>query len=141
MDQGAVGVSNEMPSSPDETPDQLEHDIERIRHNLDGLVNELDHRGRALLDWPRQLRRHAVALTAGGLVIAGLVAGGLVIRRQRRRALSARLHRLREAAGRVLVSPERVAPPPQKGAATKIGSALLAAVLSAAVKRSLAARP
>jgi hypothetical protein len=65
-----------------EEPRRIEREIDALRTELDGLVDELDRRRHDALDWRLQLRKHrgAVALGAGAL----LAITALAVRRARR---------------------------------------------------------
>ncbi|MGH7400608.1 MAG: hypothetical protein ACRELW_24050, partial [Candidatus Rokuibacteriota bacterium] len=93
-------------------PRAIEQEVTRLRGELGVLVDELERRWHELTDVRLQVRRHGLAVTlsvlAAGAAAAGSVALG--IRRARRRnTLMARGDRLRDAVGRMVERPERVA--------------------------------
>jgi hypothetical protein len=67
---------------------RLTQDIDAIRSNLDGLIDELDRRRRAAMDFRLQVRRHPLPFVIGVVAVAALIGGGiaLAVARQRRRA-------------------------------------------------------
>jgi len=67
---------------------RLTEDIDTIRNNLDGLIDELDRRRREAMDVRLQVRRHPVTFGIGVVAVAALIGGGvaLLVARQRRRA-------------------------------------------------------
>jgi hypothetical protein len=70
-------------------PERIEHEVEELRDELDGLVGELNRRSRRALDWREQLRAHTAEVAAGALVAGVALWGGLAWRaRQRRRMRS-----------------------------------------------------
>ena len=80
----------------------IEHDIDRLRDQLDGMVGELDRRRHEVFDVRLQLRRHGTAVATVGVVAAVLVVGGFVAWRNARRRqdqLLVHLGRLVVAAG------------------------------------------
>ena len=92
--------------------EKVEHEVEAIQRNLGGLVGELDHRRKELLDLKLQVRRHAVPLMVAGGALLALIAAGVVavvVRKRRRRTLRARANRFREALRRMTAHPEQVA--------------------------------
>jgi hypothetical protein len=58
----------------------LGREITEVRERLDTLVDELDRRRHAALDWRGQLRRHALGLAMTALGLAALVSAGLALR-------------------------------------------------------------
>ena len=111
-----VAQSNSSPARVRE----LGNETDAMRRQLDELVKELDRRRHELFDWRLQLRRHgrALALIAGGIVVVvGLGVGVSVARSRRQHTLAARLseladrgERLRQALGRIIDDPDRLAP-------------------------------
>jgi hypothetical protein len=123
-------------------PRPIEADLARQRAQLTRLVTELYRRGHELTDVGFQVRRHALAIAATFLAVGAIAAGSnaLGVRRARRRnTLRARSGRLREAVGRVIDQPERVAAEPT--VAQRIigsaGSAAFAVLVKAALDRML----
>src|SRR5205085_1679329 len=97
----------------------------------------------ALVSWSRrvrdQLRRHPVPISLVAAALLALAAGGValaVTRRRRRQRLPARLERLREALGRMVAKPNRVATDP--GVGRKIAAAAGAAAASLTAKKLVA---
>lgn len=121
--------------------DHLEDDIDRIRGNLGGLLNELDRRRHDAFDVRRQLRRHGVAVGLGLLAVAGIVTAGILLHRERgrrARSLPARARALRRAVRRVAAEPDRVAE-----AYPRVGKKILAAggtAVASVVGRRIAER-
>ena len=126
--------------------DSLERDIEQIRGNLGGLIGELDHRRHEAFDLRRQLRRHGLFFGLTLLAVVGLATSGILIYRERarrRRALPARLRRLRVAVRRMVAQPERVAEP-QPRVGKKIlaaGGTAIASVIGRRVAQRIINRP
>ena len=58
----------------------LGDEIDEVRERLDALVGELDRRRHAVLDWRRQLRRHALGLSMGALGLVALAGAGAALR-------------------------------------------------------------
>jgi hypothetical protein len=58
----------------------LGQEIDEVRARLDALVDELDRRRHAALDWRLQLRRHALGLTMSALGLAALAGAGTALR-------------------------------------------------------------
>src|SRR4051794_3309705 len=94
------------------SPEDREADVQRARSRLESLVSELDRRRRDLTDVRLQLRKHVWVVAAVGFtLLAGL---GTTIffkvrSRRERRTLRGRVGRLREAVGRMMDAPDRVA--------------------------------
>jgi hypothetical protein len=119
-----------------ERAEALQRDIERLRGDLANTVGELDRRRHAMFDVRAQLRLHLLPMILGTAALIGLVAGGiaLAVRRHRReQQLPARLARLREALGRMVDKPKRVANDP--GVGRKIAAAAGGAAASLVAKR------
>jgi hypothetical protein len=133
MDTRATGVNG---GSNNEKAEALQRDIERLRGELANTVGELDRRRHDLLDVRGQLRRHPVPISLVAAALLALVAGGIalgVTRRRRKQRLGARLERLREALGRMVAKPNRVATDP--GVGRKIAAAAGGAAASLTAKR------
>ena len=112
----------------------------RRRAQLTRLVGELNRRGHELTDVGLQVRRHALGVTASVLAVRAIVAGSIALRvwrARRHNTLKARSGRLREAFGRMIDRPERVAVEPS--ATQRIigsaGSAAAAVLIKAAMDR------
>jgi len=132
-------TSHEAPSaSTREAARQLQADIVALREDLGGLVGELDRRRHELTNVGLQLRRHAGAAALTGVALVA-TAGGMVwlgIWRARRRAtLASRAGRLREAVGRMVDRPERVAA--EQTVPGKIVTAAATAALATLVRKAL----
>jgi len=144
MDTRTVGMNGrrEEPRSDGSGQDHaeaLQRDIDRIRTDLADTVGELDRRRHDLLDVRGQLRRHPVPITLVAAALLALAAGGIalaVTRRRRRQRFPARLERLRDALGRMVAKPNRVATDP--GVGRKIAAAAGAAAASLAAKKLVA---
>src|SRR6185295_12303511 len=96
-------------------PRLIEADIVRRRKEITTLVDELSQRGRDFMDVRLQVRRHALGITATVLAVGAVAAGSIALavrRAGRRETLTARGARLREALGRMIERPERVAVEP-----------------------------
>jgi hypothetical protein len=121
-------------------PQRIEADIVRRRGEITTLVAELSRRGRDLLDVRLHVRRHALGVAATVLAVGAVAAGSIALamwRGRRRDTLTARGGRLREAIGRMMERPERVAVEPTAtqrviGAA---GSAAAAFLIKAVLER------
>jgi hypothetical protein len=125
-------------------PRAIEEEIRRRRLEIGTLAAELDRRRRELTNPRELLRRHAVgvAVAAVGAVAAGSIAyRGW--RARRADTLVARGGRLREALGRMIDRPERVAvePTATQRIIGSAGSALAAFVIKAALERLSRPRP
>jgi hypothetical protein len=114
MAEGSAVVTPIRAQSP-EDPRPIEAEIIRRRGELTVLVAELNRRRHELTDVRLQLRRHAVGVIviafAAGAAAASSVAYG-TWRARRRETILARSGRLREALGRMIDRPERVAAEP-----------------------------
>ena len=98
-----AGDGTATPADGEATERAIEHDIDRLRDRLDGMVGELDRRRHEALDVRLQLRRHGTAVATVGVVATVLVIGGFVAWRNARRRqdqLLVHLGRLVVAAGR-----------------------------------------
>ncbi len=144
MGEGAVGVSWADGGSRD--PRAIEQEITRLRDELGALGDELERRWHDLTDVRLQVRRHGLAVTLSALAAGAAAAGSVAlgIRRARRRStLVARGRRLRDAVGRMVERPERVA---VDATATQriiaaAGSAVAAFAIKAALERLARNRP
>jgi hypothetical protein len=144
MDTGAVGMNGrrEEPRSDGSSQahaEALQREIEGIRGDLANTVGELDRRRHDLLDVRGQLRRHPVPITLLAVALLALAAGGIALavnRRHRKQQLGARLERLREALGRMVAQPNRVATDP--GVGRKIVAAAGGAAASLTAKKLVA---
>lgn len=130
MGQGADGMNGARDVG------RVSGEIEALRGELGGLVEELDRRRHEAFDLGLQARRHpvaiAVAATAAALVVGGLLAYAARDRRRRRRP-SARARETRRALARLLDNPERVAAEPS--VANKVATAVLTLVATTLAKR------
>jgi hypothetical protein len=112
-----------------EDPDRIKEEIDGIRRNLGGLVDELDRRRHEAFDVRLQMRRHPLPFVLSAVVLVGVIGATVAMavhqhREQRRLATRLRrvppfLHRLRLALSRALDDPDRVAPK-QPRVATKL---------------------
>ena len=140
MAKGASGVT-EVEAAAARDPRPLEAEIVLRRQELTRLVSQVSQRGRELRDVRLQVRRHAVGVAATFVAVAAAAVGSIALgvwRARRRNTLSARGSRLREAVGRMIDRPERVAVEPTAtqrilGAA---GSAAAAFLIKAALERA-----
>lgn len=130
-------------------PHPIEADIARRRAKLTNLVGELHRRGHELTDVGLQVRRHALGVTVTVLAAGAIVAGSIALkvwRARRRNTLTARSGRLREAVGRMIDRPERVAVEPTTtqriigSAGSAAAAVLIKAVLGRLVRPGLHAR-
>ena len=136
----ATGRLTETEAETPRDPQPLEADIVRRRAQLTMLVGELNRRGHELTDVGLQVRRHALGVTASVLVVGAIAAGSIVLRiwrARRRNTLRARSGRLREAFGRMIDRPERVAVEPTaiQRIIGSAGSAAAAVLIKAAMDR------
>jgi len=120
-------------------PQRIEVEIVRQRQELTARVAELNRRGHELTDVGLQVRRHAVGFTAAVLALGAVAAGSIALgvwRARRRNALTARGGRLREALGRMIDRPERVATEPTvtQRIIASAGSAAAAFLIKAALE-------
>lgn len=121
-------------------PRAIEEEIRRRRVEIGALAAELDRRRRALTNPRELLRRHAAGVAVAVLAVGAAVAGSIAYRAWRARhadTLVARGGRLREAVGRMIDRPERVAvePTATQRIIGSAGSALAAFVIKAALER------
>jgi hypothetical protein len=139
MVEGTAGVTQIDAWAPRD-PGPIEAEIVHRRGELTVLVAELNRRRHELMDVRLQMRRHAVGVIVT-VFAAGAAAGGSVAygiwRARRRRALLARGGRLREAVGRMIDRPERVAAEPTvtERIIASAGSAAAAFLIKAALER------
>jgi hypothetical protein len=133
MDKGTTGLK---PIEGDEEQAaSIEKEIEVIRNNLDGLVDELDQR-RHRLSPAYVAKHHPAVLVLGGLVVVGAVWAGLAIHSYRERKRSSwmgRVHRLRSALGNLLENSDPIAAKP--GTGKKILTAAATAAVAVAARR------
>ncbi len=126
-------------------PAPIEAEIGRRRRELTSLVTQLTRRGHELTDVGLQVRRHALGVAVSVLTVGAVVAGSIALgvwRGRRRDTVTARGGRLREAVGRMIDRPERVAVEPTAtqriiGAA---GSAAAAFLIKALLERAIRPR-
>jgi hypothetical protein len=113
-------------------------EIDLIRHELGGLVAELDRRRHEAFDLRLQAKKHPVLVAAVATLAALLVGGGIAVavRNARvRRRPSTRAREVRDAFFRIADHPRRVASQPSIG--NKIATAVGVAVATALAKRLL----
>jgi hypothetical protein len=121
-------------------PRPIEADIVRRRGELTTLVAELNRRGHDFMDVGLQVGRHALGVTVTVLAVGAVTACSITLavwRARRHDTVTTRGGRLREALGRMIDRPERVAVAPTVtqrviGAA---GSAAAAFLIKAALER------
>lgn len=117
---------------------RVEGEIDVLRHELGGLVAELDRRRHEALDLRLQVKRHPV-LVATVVTVAALLVGGaiaLVVREARdRRRPTRRARDVKDAFARLLEHPREVASQPSIG--NKIATAVGVAVVTTLAKRLL----
>lgn len=141
MAEGAGSVTGVVEAPGPRDPGPIEAEIVRRRQELTTLVSQVRRRGRELTDVRLQVRRHAVGVAVTLLAVGAAAAGSIALgiwRARRRNSLTARGGRLREALGRMIDRPERVAVEPTAtqrilGAA---GSAAAAFLIKAALERA-----
>lgn len=139
MAEGPGGLTATAAQAPRDAR-AIEEEIMRRRAELTALVVELDRRRREIIDVRLQMRRHALGVTVTVVAATAAAAGSIayrVWRARRRNTLLARGGRLRDAIGRMIDRPERVAVEPTAtqriiGAA---GSAAAAFLMKAALER------
>ena len=145
MAQGTGGVTQiDPPAARD--PRTIEREIRGHRGELGSLVGELNRRRQELTDVRLQLRRHTMGVATGILATGAVIVGSLVYARWRARrynSLIARGGRLREAVGRMIDRPERVATEPTVGQRllASAGSAAAAVIIKAILERFAPSRP
>ena len=140
MAEGAGRVT-EVDEAIARDPAPIEAEIGRRRRELTSLVTQLTRRGHELTDVGLQVRRHALGVAVSVLTVGAVVAGSIALgvwRSRRRDTVTARGGRLREAVGRMIDRPERVAVEPTAtqriiGAA---GSAAAAFLIKALLERA-----
>jgi hypothetical protein len=133
---GMNGVEHVAPrrSQPTELePEQIEREIESLRGEIDGLVDELDRRRHDALDWRLQLRKHgkAFAIGAGVLLAVALAVRGR--RRRRRPLLSDQLTTMLRGVYEVGQHPERFERADEGGKSLALQLAKTAALAGASV--------
>jgi hypothetical protein len=136
----ATGGVTETEGETPRDPQPLEADVVRRRAQLTRLVGELNRRGHELTDIRLQVRRHALGITASVLAVGVIVASSIALRvwrSRRRNMLRARSGRLREAFGRMIDRPDRVAVEPSatQRLIGSAGSAAAAVLIRAAMDR------
>lgn len=138
MAQGPGGMSETLEQAPGD-PDQIQEEIGRQRRELTARLAELNRRAQELTDVGLQVRRHALGVTATVLALGVVAAGSIALgiwRARRRNTLAARGGRLREALGRMIDRPERVAigPTVAQRILASAGSAAAAFLIKAALE-------
>jgi hypothetical protein len=129
MDQGTNGVSDD--------PEVLSARAAQSRARLGEIVSELNERRHLVTRARGAITDNPLAFVAGGLLVAGLAGGmvALTVRRRRRRAeWPARARRLRQAVGRMVARPERVAAS-DPSRTSKLVTAIITTAATAMVKR------
>ena len=114
MAEGSGGVSV-TPARGPRAPREIEGEIRRRRGELGALAGELNRRRRELTNPNLLMRRHALGVTVALLSVGAVAAGSIAYRAwraRRERTVLARGGRLREALGRMIDRPERVAVEP-----------------------------
>jgi hypothetical protein len=137
MGEGADRVSGDGAPGPGDVH-RVAGEIDVLRHELGGMVAELDRRRHELLDLRRHVRRHpilvATVVTVGALLLGGAVA--LIAREAReRRKPTRRAREIRDAFGRIAERPREVASQPSIG--NKVATALGVAIATGIAKRLL----
>jgi hypothetical protein len=136
MGEGADRVKNGSPRAAD--VGRVAGEIDVLRHELGGLVSELDRRRQEALDVRLQVRRHPI-LVASVVTVAALLVGGaiaLVVREAReRRKPTRRARDVKDAFSRLLEHPREVASQPSVG--NKIATAVGVLVATTVAKRLL----
>jgi hypothetical protein len=131
MGEGADRVRNGSPR-----PEQVAGEIDVLRNELGGLVDELDRRRHEAFDIRLQASRHPLVV-AGVATVLALVVGAAVavaIRNgRRRRSPTARARDVRAALSRLAEHPRRVAADPS--IANKLLTAALLALATTLAKR------
>jgi hypothetical protein len=131
MGEGAARVRNGSPR-----PEQVAGEIDVLRNELGGLVDELDRRRHEAFDLRLQASRHPLVV-AGVATVLALVVGAAVavaIRdTRRRRSPTARARDVRAALSRLAEHPRRVAADPSM--ANKLVTAALLAIATTLAKR------
>jgi hypothetical protein len=82
MGERTNGMSEVENAGP--APGEIEREIDSLRGELDGLVDELDRRRHAVFDWRTQLREHAKPIAIGAGILVGAIALALIVRARRR---------------------------------------------------------
>jgi hypothetical protein len=139
MAEGTGGLT-EVDAQAPRDPRPIEAEIMRRRGELTTLVAELNRRRHELTDVGLQLRRHALGVAAAVLAVGAVAAGSIALgvwQARRRNTLTARGGRLREAFGRMIERPERVAVEPTvtQRIIGSAGSAAAAFLIKAALER------
>jgi hypothetical protein len=136
MGEGADRVRDGSPREAD--VGRVAGEIDVLRHELGGLVAELDRRRREAFDLRLQVARHPV-LVASVATVAALVVGGviaLLVReaRHRRRPIT-RAREVKGALARLVANPRQVASQPSIG--NKVATAVGVAIATTLAKRML----
>ena len=118
----------------------IEEEIERRRTELTVLAAELHRRWQELTDVRLQMRRHSLRFAGSAFAVGAVVAGTFALgqwRTRRRDNLVARGERLRDAVGRIIERPERVAAEPTttQRIIGSAGSGAAAFLIKAALER------
>jgi len=120
-------------------PRAIEEEIRRRRAELGALAGELHRRGRELTNPRLLIRRHAFGVTVALLAVGAATAGWIAYRARRAQRAGTLLARggcLRDALGRMIDRPERVAvePTATQRIIGSAGSAAAAFLIKAALE-------
>jgi hypothetical protein len=136
MGQGADRVKNGSAGPGD--VHRVAGEIDVLRHELGGLIGELDRRRHEALDVRLQVKRHpvivAAVVTVAALLVGGAVALMVHTTRERQRP-SRRAREVKDALSRLLEHPREVASQPSIG--NKVATAVGVAIATALAKRLL----
>jgi hypothetical protein len=140
MAQDTGSVTTQIDTRATRDPRTIEREIRGHRGELSTLVGELNRRRQDLTDVKLQLRRHTMGVVTGILATGAAIVGSLMYARWRARrhnSLIARGGRLREAVGRMIDRPERVATEPTvtQRMLASAGSAAAAILIKAILER------
>jgi len=67
------------------SPARIEHEVREIRHRMEPVIEELDHRRHALTDWRGHLRKHRPTLVRGLVLVVGAMIAMRAVKRARSR--------------------------------------------------------
>jgi ElaB/YqjD/DUF883 family membrane-anchored ribosome-binding protein len=140
MGEGTNGVKIEA------TPDELAERVEEARARLDLLVSQLDQRRHVVTNLKHRVQKNPFWFALGAAALVGLAGGAtalLIQRARHQRALGVKIGRLREALGRAVERPERVAsvePSVGKKVLTAAATTVASIVVRRLAEEALAAR-